>query len=186
MNIEEFFDLSVGKWFAHRSSHNLNAEESQEGKSDIFIEKLPASHSEVVGLCEQYQTLSGLATFGAKISWNDTTKLNQKETGSTILVFVPNPQNNSEGEVLRQVKNGDKPITGRYIMGSDEALSLILQNEAISTEERLWFVHRNVRMRVSTVKNPSGLNIATFTSEIRMGGTPPDAKISEKAKLAFS
>lgn len=186
MNIEEFFDLSVGKWFAHRSSHNLTAQESQEGKSDIFIEKLPASHPEVVGLCEQHEVLSGSTTFGVKVNWNDTTKLNQKETGSTILVFVPNEENNSEGELLRQFKTGDKPVNGRYIMGSDEALSLIIQNGAILTEERLWFVHQNVRMRVSRIKNPSGLNIATFTSEIRMGGTPPDAKISQKAKLAFS
>ena len=186
MNIEEFFDLSVGKWFAHRSSHNLTGQESQEGKSDIFIEKLPGSHPEVVESCEQHQILSSIGTFGTKISWNDTTKLNQKETGSTILVFVPNEENNSEGELLRQFKNGDKPVTGRYIMGSDEALTLIIENETISTEERIWFVHRNVRMRVSTVKNPFGLNIATFTSEIRMGGTPPDTKISQKAKLAFS
>lgn len=186
MNIEDFFGLSVGKWFAHRSSHNLTAHESQEGKSDIFIEKLPASHPEVIGLCEQHEVLSSPGTFGVKINWNDTTKLNQKETGSNILVFVPDEQNNSEGKLLRQFKTGEKPVTGRYIMGSDEALSLTIQNGTISTQERIWFVHQNVRMRVSRVENPSGLNIATFTSEIRMGGTPPDAKISEKAKLAFS
>ena len=186
MNIEEFFDLSVGKWFAHRSSHNLSAQESQEGKSDIFIEKLSTSHSKIVELCEQYQVLSSSRTFGVKINWNDTTKLNQKETGSTILAFVPNEENNSEGKLLRPFNTGDKPVAGHYIMGSDEALSLIVQNGAISTEERIWFVHKNVRMRVSRVKNSCGLNIATFTSEIRMGGTPPDAKISQKAKLAFS
>ena len=186
MNIEEFFDLSIGKWFAHRSSHNLNAQESQEGKSDVFIEKLPGSHPEVVGLCEQHEVLSSSGTFGVKINWNDTTKLNQKETGSTILVFLPKEDNNSEGKLLPKCTAVDKPAIGRYIMGSDEALSLTIKNGAISTEERIWFVHKNVRMRVSTVKNSSGLNIATFTSEIRMGGTPPDAKISQKAKLAFS
>ena len=186
MNIEEFFDLSVGKWFAHRSSHNLNAQESQDGKSDVFIEKLGISDPEVIRLCEQHQVVSSPNTFGVKINWNDTTKLNQKDTGSTILAFVPDEKNNSEGKLLSHSKTGDKPVLGRYLMGSDEALSLTIHNGAISTEERIWFVHKNVRMRVSRVQNSLGLNIATFTSEIRMGGTPPDAEISQKAKLAFS
>ncbi|MEB3178177.1 MAG: phycobiliprotein lyase [Nostocaceae cyanobacterium] len=179
MNIEEFFQLSAGKWFAHRTSHDLAGKPSPSSKSDIIIENLSLEHPEVVQLCQQHEIDPTLAACGAKVSWNDTTRLNQKNTGSTVLVLVPDSNNPLQGKFLRS--KGD----GSYRIGSDESLTLIADSEKIYTEERLWFASPNLRMRVSVVKHPDGLNVASFTSEIRMGGSPP-AKASEAANSAGS
>jgi len=40
MDIQEFFELSAGKWFSHRTSHHLAFKQSESGKSDITIEML--------------------------------------------------------------------------------------------------------------------------------------------------
>jgi hypothetical protein len=180
MNIEEFFQLSAGKWFAHRTSHDLAGKPSTSTKSDIIIENLSAEHPEVVQLCQQQGIAPNLAACGAKVNWNDTTRLNQKNTGSTVLVLVPDADNPNEGKFLRSTGGG------RYRIGSDESLTLIAEEENIYTEERLWFASPNLRMRVSVVKHSHGSNVASFTSEIRMGGSPPPAKASEAANSGTS
>jgi CpeS-like protein len=168
MNIQEVFELSTGKWFAHRTVQDLTSKTSNEAKSEIIIEKLPATHPDVVKLCEVYQVQSNPSLVAAKINWNDTTKLNQKNVGSTVLVLVPD-NNPNQGKLLRQVSNEAKPSQGHYQLGDDKALSLSIESETVSYEERLWFASDNLRMRVNVVKNEGGVSTTSFTTEIRMG-----------------
>ena len=102
-----------------------------------------------------------------------------------MLVPVPNPDNSNEGKLLREMGYAEKtPVAGRYIMGSDGALTLITEYETMSSEERLWFASPNLRMRVSVLKRFGGFSMASFTSEIRMGGVQPSAKATETSNLA--
>jgi hypothetical protein len=71
------------------------------------------------------------------------------------------------------------PVAGRYKMGNDGALTLTTEYETMWSEERLWFASPNLRMRVSVLKRFGGFSMASFTSEIRMGGGSPAAKASE-------
>ena len=183
MNIQEFFELSAGKWFSHRTSHHLAFKQSEDGKSDITIEMLAQDHPEVVKLCQQYEIDPALAQCGARVSWNGTMAWDEeKHTGSTVLVAVPDADNPNAGKLLREMGYAEKtPVAGRYIMGSDEALTLLTEYETMSSEERLWFASPNLRMRVSVLKRFGGFSMASFTSEIRMGGTKPPAKTEEQS-----
>ena len=188
MNIEEFFQLSVGKWFSHRTSHHLAFKQSEDGKSDIMIETLPASHPEVVKLCQQYDIDPEGASCGARVTWNGTMEWDEeKHIGSTVLVAVPDEDNPNEGKLLREMGYAEKaPVAGRYKMGSDEALTLTTEYETMWSEERLWFASPNLRMRVSVLKRFGGFSMASFTSEIRMGGSQPTAKASEATNSTLS
>ncbi len=181
MNIQEFFELSAGKWFSHRTSHHLAFKQSEDGKSNLTIELLAADHPEVVKLCQQYEVEPTLASCGARVSWDGTMEWDEeKHTGSTVLVSVPDVDNPDQGKLLREMGYAEKtPVAGRYTMGSDQALTLITEYETMSSEERLWFASPNLRMRVSVLKRFGGFSMASFTSEIRMGGVQPSAKATE-------
>ncbi len=177
MDIKEFFELSAGKWFSHRTSHHLAFKQSEDGKSDITIEMLSADHPDVIKLCQQYDVEPNGASCGARVTWNGTMEWDEeKHTGSTVLVSVPDEDNAHEGKLLREMGYAEKtPVAGRYKMGSDDALTLTTEYETMWSEERLWFASPNLRMRVSILKRFGGFSMASFTSEIRMGGTKPAA-----------
>jgi CpeS-like protein len=181
MNIEEFFQLSAGKWFSHRTSHHLAFKQSEDGKSNIVIEVLAIDHPEVVKLCEQYDIDPILASCGARVSWDGTMEWDEeKHTGSTVLAVVPDDGNIHEGRLLREMGYAEKaPVAGRYKMGSDDALTLTTEYETMWSEERLWFASPNLRMRVGVLKRFGGFSMASFTSEIRMGGGQPASTASE-------
>ncbi|MEO1377340.1 MAG: phycobiliprotein lyase [Cyanobacteria bacterium J06635_10] len=188
MNIEEFFELSAGKWFSHRTSNNLAVKDSEASKSDLYIETLVADNPEVIKLCEQYKVESETAKLGARVTWNGTIEKDTgKYTGSTILALIPNADNPNEGKLLRKMDYGQKTlVAGTYKIGSDDSLTLTTEYENIHSEERLWFASPNLRMRVSVLKRSGGFSVTSFTSEIRMGGTLPAKKTNDAAANAAS
>ncbi|MGJ5633549.1 phycobiliprotein lyase [Nostoc sp. CALU 1950] len=188
MNIEEFFQLSTGKWFSHRTSQHLAFNQSEHSKSDIIIETLVVDHPEVVKLCQQYKINPSSASCATKITWNGTMDKDQaKHSGSTMLVSIPDADNPTQGKLLREIVDANKiPVAGRYKFDSDDALILTIEDETIYSEERLWFASPNLRMRVNILKSFGGFSITSFTSEIRMGGFPPAAKTSEAANSVSS
>ena len=170
MNIEEFFELSAGKWFAHRTYTDLIGKRSEEGKSELLIKSLPVDHPEVIQVCQKYEFDPKQATCTAKFYWDDITKLNQKKTGSMVLVLMSGTDNPLEGKFLHQIPESDVSLhlPGSYTIGEDEALTLYVRVENTYLEERLWFASPNLRMRVSVAKNAGGVSYTSFTSEIRM------------------
>jgi hypothetical protein len=188
MDIVEFFQQSAGKWFSQRTSHHLAFKQSESGKSDIRIEMLPKDDPEVIKLCEQYEFESSLALCGARVSWDGTMEWDEgKHSGSTVLVPIADPDKPNEGKLLREMGYAEKaPVAGRYVMGSDEALTLITEYETMYSEERIWFASNNLRLRTSILKRFGGFSMASFCSEIRMGGTQPQAKDTDAAVNAQS
>lgn len=186
MDIKEFFELSTGKWFSHRTSHHLAFKQSEDGKSDIVIESLAHDHPEVVKLCEQHNVDPVRASCGARVTWNGTMEWDEeKHSGSTVLVAVPDENNPQEGQLLREMGYAEKaPVAGRYTMGNDDALTLTTEYETMWSEERLWFASPNLRMRVGVLKRFGGFSMASFTSEIRMGGGQPATKASEASSAS--
>ena len=188
MTIEEFFQLSAGKWFSHRTSHDLAFKQSKNGKSEMIVEMLALDHPDVVKLCQQYEIDPSRANCGAKVTWNGTTESdNKKHSGSTVLVTVPDEGNTDEGKLLQEIVYAEKtPVTGRYKIGSDDSLTLTTESETMSSEERLWFASPNLRMRVSILKRFGGFAQSSFTSEIRIGVSQPAAKADVAAKSVSS
>jgi CpeS-like protein len=174
MNIKEFFEMSSGKWFSQRTSHHLAFKQAENGKSEIVIEMLPPDHSEVVALCQQYEFDPNLALCGARVTWNGTMEWDEeKHAGTTVLVPIPDPDLPNEGKLLRDMGYAEKaPVAGKYIVGADESLTLITDYETMYTEERLWFASPNLRLRTSILKRFGGFSMASFCSEIKLGGKP--------------
>lgn len=183
MNIQEFFQLSAGKWFSQRTSHHLAFKQSESGKSEIKIEMVADDAPEVIQLCEQYSVDPALARGAARVTWDGTMEWDQeKHAGSTILVPIPDPDKPNEGKLLRDVGYAEKAaVAGRYIMGNDDALTLITEYETMYSEERLWFASPNLRLRTSILKRFGGFSMASFCSEIRMGVTQAPAKETDAA-----
>ncbi|MBD1865987.1 phycobiliprotein lyase [Oculatella sp. FACHB-28] len=172
MDITEFFQQSAGKWFSQRTSHHLAFKQSESGKSDIRIEMLPQDAPEVIELCQQNEVEPTLALCGARVTWDGTMEWDkEKHEGSTVLVPVADPDKPNEGKLLRDTGYAEKaPVAGRYVMGDDGSLTLITEYESMYSEERLWFASPNLRLRTSILKRFGGFSMATFCSEIRMGG----------------
>jgi hypothetical protein len=181
MNIVEFFEQSSGKWFSQRTSHHLAFKQTEGGKSDLTIEMLPKDDPAVIQLCQQYEIDPSLALCGARVSWDGTMEWDEeKHNGSTVLVPVADPDNLNEGKLLRETGYAEKaPVAGRYVMGGDEALTLITEYETMYSEERIWFASPNLRLRTSILKRFGGFSMASFCSEIRMGGGQPAQAASE-------
>lgn len=175
MDIVEFFDLSAGKWFSQRTSHHLAFKQSEAGKSELQIDMLAKDDPAVIQLCEQYSFNPAEALCGARVTWTGTMEWDkEKHEGSTVLVPVADPNNPMEGKLLRELGYAEKaPVAGRYVMGSDEALTLITEYETMYSEERLWFASPNLRLRTSILKRFGGFSLASFCSEIRTGNLKP-------------
>lgn len=181
MDIIEFFEQSAGKWFSQRTLHNLTSGQLQAGKSELKIEILPASDPAAIALCSEHAIAPASAPLaGVRITWNVIADKNQKN-GSTVVVPVPNSDNPKVGKLLQSggaaPKNGlaklPAGIASGYTIGEDDVLTLITQTEDFYAEERLWYLMPNLRIRTSVVKRSSGMTIASFCSEIRMGVTQP-------------
>jgi hypothetical protein len=183
MNIQEFFEQSAGKWFTQRTSHHLASKQAESGKSNITIEILPADTPEVVKLCHLCNIDPGSALCGARVVWDSTIEWNQqKNKGSTVVVPIPDPANPQVGLLLREMSHLQKnPVTSRYILGSDDALTIITEHETIYSEERLWFASPNLRLRTSILKQTDGFSMASLSSEIRMGITQAPKKAEDAA-----
>jgi hypothetical protein len=183
MDITEFFQQSSGKWFSQRTSHHLAFKQSEGGKSNLTIEMLPKDDPAVVKLCQQYEVDPALALCGARVSWDGTMEWDEeKHSGSTVLVPIADAEKPNEGKLLREQGYAEKaPVAGRYVMGDDDALTLITEYETMYSEERLWFASPNLRLRTSILKRFGGFSMASFCSEIRMGGTQPQSTSASAA-----
>lgn len=184
MDIVEFFELSGGKWFSQRTSHHFAFKQSESGKSDLLIEVLLKTDPAVLQLCKQFEIDAALALCGARISCDGTMEWDQeKRTGSTILVPISDPDKPNEGQLLHGTGNAETaPMAGRYIMGRDDALTLIIDHERMYSEERLWFAGPNLRIRTSLLKQADGFSSASFCSEIRMGLSKPQSTSTDMAQ----
>lgn len=188
MDIQEFFEQNAGKWFSQRSSHHLGFKQTENGKSNLTIEMLCADAPEVVKLCQQYNIEPQLALCGARVTWDSTMEWNenkQQHKGSMVIVPVPDSDKPNEGQLLRgEMGNAQKaPVASHYIMGSDDALTLITDDESMYSEERLWFASPNLRLRTSILKRLGGFSMASLYSEIRMGVAPVPKKAEDAASV---
>jgi CpeS-like protein len=169
MDIQEFFGLSAGKWFSQRTSNDLVSNRAENGKSDLVIELISKDEPALLSLCQEHGIDTSLAWGGIRVSWNNLTAVKPaKKVGSCLLVPIADPQRSQSGKLLR---DGAAAI-GHYSMGKDKALTLITEEENLYSEERLWFVSPNLRLRTSIIKRDNGFSMTSFCSEIRMLSAP--------------
>ncbi|MGH2415086.1 MAG: phycobiliprotein lyase, partial [Microcystaceae cyanobacterium] len=106
---------------------------------------------------------------GTKANWDNSVDSGKtKQIGSSLIVFLPNTDNAHIGKLLRTANNPQTSlVAGRYILGNDEALTLMTEDERTYSEERLWFASPNLRLRTSLIKYSGSFSAMAFYSEIR-------------------
>ncbi len=177
MNVREFFELSVGKWFSQKTSQHLTLKQSEHGKSDLVIDILPADNPQVLQLCqhagvEPSSIWGGIRyTWKGTISWDTPAQNAANPTGESIAIAIPDSPTANTGKFLH-ITSGNTlpPQVASYALGDDDALTFVTTTAQVRAEERVWFESNNVRLRTTIVTQTSGDSLASFYSEIRMGG----------------
>ncbi len=174
MDIRAFFEKSCGKWFSQRTSQHLNYSQSEWGKSDVFIDLLEPTDATVQQVCETHGVDSSQAVCGMQVKWEGFLGAEpSKQMGLTTLVAIASGQPN-QGTLLRYtIKPQPFSSTVHYVLDDQDILSLSSNHDGLETEERLWFVSDNLRLRTSIVKRPDSFDTSSFVSEIRIVSVPP-------------
>lgn len=173
MKIQEFLTLTVGQWFAQRTSYILNSEEVENSKAEITTTILSKDDPEVIQLCQQYQIQAEQTIGGIKSSWNNSVDWDKpKDQGSVLLVFAPDT-NPHQGKVLRHFGVGKDAPVAHYQLTEDGVLILSLQQDQVAIEERQWFASDNLKLRNTVVNDGENCTQTAFYSEIRKIVAPP-------------
>lgn len=167
MDIQAFLELCVGQWFSQRSSYQFEDQKAESHKSELTIEWLGTNHSIFTSLCQEHRIDPNQAIGGQQISWKHSSDWGaSQQTGTATILVIPDNNNSQVGQILQLISS--QPSTkGTYRLGEDEALTLIIDRDDFSFEERLWFASPNLRLRTSLIKSKQGYNRTAFYSEIR-------------------
>jgi phycoerythrin-associated linker protein len=169
MEIAEFLELCAGKWFSLRTSYHLDRAEVENSKSDLTVERLSQDSPEIIALCQQSNIDASASLGGTKTLWDNSPDWGKpKQTGSAILILIGDRDRPQTGKLVHAAGMPAKtPISGRYVLGNDEALTFIVEEEKLYLEERLWYASPNLRLRTSSIKHANGFSRTAFYSEIR-------------------
>lgn len=166
MDIKTFLSLCQGMWFAQKT-HYVGSNQPDNGKADLNIETIAADHPQTTQLCQQYQLDSAQSVGGIKTSWDTSVDWGKsQQRGSTVVILIADRQNPNQGDVIRhQLPN--QVNRGRYTLGEDNALTLLIEDQSTILEERQWFASENLRLRTAVVKHKDAVVQTCFYSEIR-------------------
>lgn len=165
MNLQKFLDLSAGRWFSQRTNYLLDENKAASSKADITIEPIPADDPRALELCQKHSLDPQLVVGGTVQSWDNSVDWGKaKQVGSATIILVGNRSGDRTGKLIRPQ---DSEICGHYVLGEDEALTLIVESDGTYAEERQWFASDNFKMRTTVVKQGDGIRQTAFYSEIR-------------------
>ena len=174
MEIVNFFEKLAGRWFSQRTTHVLSSQQSKAGKSDLEVEFLAPEASEVAQLCQSHNASDPLC--GLSVKQSSTVDGDTKPKVMTTLMVPLKPDSESDGIVSGKLLRSGKSEPSTYTL-EDEVLTIVGEGEQAHSTERMWFINENLRMRTGMTElksgPKSGLRIASFCSEIRLGGKPP-------------
>ncbi|MFZ4664996.1 MAG: phycobiliprotein lyase [Prochlorotrichaceae cyanobacterium] len=172
MDAMEFFRRSEGHWRSQRTTHHLPFRRAESGDSVIRVRCLSPQDDRVIETCGIHSIDPALSVGGAAVLWQGSMEWDREEEnheGEAVFAIVPDEGNPRAGRLLRDRGYAETaPVIGRYYLDAEDALVMTTDYETMSSEERFWFPHPNLRLRTSTVKLFGGLNKATFCAETRV------------------
>ncbi|MFK8184321.1 MAG: phycobiliprotein lyase [Phormidesmis sp.] len=179
MEIVNFFEKLAGRWFSQRTTHALSTQQSKAGKSDLEVAFLAADASEVTQLCESQRVgLGGTSKplCGLSVHQSSTVDGDTKAKVMTTVLVPLAPDSESDGTLSGKLLRSGASETSTYTF-EDGVLTILGEGADVRSEERMWFINENLRMRTGMTElksgPKSGLRIASFCSEIRLGAKPP-------------
>ncbi|MEB3288986.1 MAG: phycobiliprotein lyase [Leptolyngbya sp.] len=170
MDIASFVDTLAGKWFSQRTTHYLANQTSKAGQSNLLIEVLPATDANLVELCTAQGQEAAQILCGLKIDQDSRMDGDTRNTQGTTLMVMLQPQDGGQGLLLQA--SPKQPVAQGHYGFDENVLTLTTHTPEGTVEERLWFANPNLRMRTSVFKVGDQEQMASFCSEIRMGGAP--------------
>ena len=173
MKIEHFFIKSVGEWNSMRSVHSLAFQEFEEIRSKIKIIPANPDDSRVIKLFKDNSITTHkekkafLICWETKSEWDDE---NEKGKSSGESILIPLEISQKEGRLIRSVGYTEAiPIISLYKLLDDGTLIISSKYNHIYTEERIWFISKNLRSRSSVTRaiDSSAILQTSYASEIR-------------------
>ena len=174
MDINEFCTTFTGKWFSQRTTHDLQQKTSFLAKSDLWVDPTDSDDPVIQSLCQRYGVAPDQVVIALKLRWEAIIAASpKKELGTGAIALLKGDVPN-QGPVLSDTTSTGmtQPVPGTYTLGDDDALTFVLPLPDGDITERMWFASPNLRMRTSTVTENGEPTVASFCSEIRMGGGP--------------
>lgn len=172
MTMQAFFRKSEGMWFTQRTVHHFDCTADESGESNLIITVFDNGDDRVQRICDQHGFAPERASSGAQFGWKSNLKEGPpSDKYAAVLVDVPDGEAGRSGRLYRD--HGyveDIPVISRYAFADDGVLTISTDYENSQGQERCWFVHDNFRVRVSTVRMMSGVNLMTYCSEFRCVG----------------
>ena len=174
MNIEEFFLKSVGDWNSMRSGHSLAFQEFEEIRSKIKIIPAKKNDSRVIKLLNDNLVSKNVKYKAFIINWESKSEWgeeSQKDNISGESIVIPIENSQTEGKLIRSVGYTETiPLISLYKLHNDGTLVIDSKYENVFTQERIWFISKNLRSRSSVIKslNSSAILQTSYASEIRL------------------
>ncbi|MGB3292845.1 MAG: phycobiliprotein lyase [Phormidesmis sp.] len=141
-----FFRRSAGSWQSRRRYYTLANGETQEVVSDITVDFLECTHSELVKLAERHALEIPLIC-GAKVTWqsNYITPSRKPSKGSTVFGILGNVMYRDRGFAT------PKPVTADYKFTGPHTMVLHTEYNGSSFEEELKLIGENYRTRQTII-----------------------------------
>ena len=170
ITVKEFINKSIGEWKSIRSSHTLAFQEFENTNSSLLIAYQNIESEEVLEIKNKFKFSQDLS-FAIKISWESTSEWiteNKSQESHTILIFVPKDE--YTGTLIKDKGYTELiPTASSYYMDSNEIFNIHSDYNATISEEKIWFLSKNVRSRYSVIKNKKNKGIlqTSHATEIR-------------------
>ena len=164
---KEFIDKSIGEWKSIRSTHTLAFQEFENTNSYLIISYQNIESKDVLEIKNRFK-LSQNLSFAIKIEWKSTsdwTVENKSQESNTILIFLPKDE--YKGTLIKGRGYAEEiPSFSRYFMDDSKTFNIQSEYNATVSEEKIWFLSKNVRSRYSVIKN-KGILQTSHATEIR-------------------
>ena len=170
ITIKEFIDKSIGEWKSIRSTHTLAFQEFENSNSSLIISYQNIESEEVLTIKNRFKLSQGIS-FAIKISWKSVSEWrseNKSQESNTILIFVPTDE--FTGTLIKDKGYAEQiPSYSRYYMDESKTFNIQSEYNATISEEKIWFLSKNVRSRYSVIKNNknNGILQTSYATEIR-------------------
>ena len=174
MEIEEFVSKSAGQWSSMRSGHSLAFKQFEEIVSNIRINLLSKNDTRVEEYLDivEYSREKVVSPFEiewiGESNWADNSEIQNQVKGQSLL--IPIKYSINSGIILRSKGYAEASnAISKYEILSDGTIVLSTIYQQTIAEERIWFIHQNVRCRSSVIRSKSkGAILQTsFASEVR-------------------
>ena len=170
ITIKEFIDKSIGEWKSIRSTHTLAFQEFENTNSALRISYQNIESKEILEIKNRFKFSKDIS-FAIEISWqsiSEWTNENKSKKRNSILIFVP--KDKYTGTLIKDKGYAEQiPSSSQYYIDKSKTFHIKSEYNATTSEEKIWFLSKNVRSRYSLIKNKinNGILQTSHATEIR-------------------